>query len=130
MKNTTLYSLLAICIVIGMAFTTASEPMRDSALPGQAAPGIELSDSVLKFVQKACMDCHSDDGSSTARSKLNFSKWSTYDAEKQVKKANAICREITKNAMPPKKWRANNPDKVPTQAEIDMVCNWVKTIQK
>jgi hypothetical protein len=130
MKKTTFYSLLAICIVVAMAFTTASEPMQDSSLPGKAAPGIELSDSVLIFVQKACMDCHSDDGSSMARGKLNFSKWSTYDAEKQVKKANAICREITKKSMPPKKWRANNPDKVPTQAEIDMVCNWVKGLQK
>jgi hypothetical protein len=65
-----------------------------------------------------------------AKGKVNFSKWSTYDAEKQSKKANAICKELTKGDMPPKKWRANNPNDVPTQAEVDMICRWAKSLQK
>ena len=96
----------------------------------KTAAGVIIPDSVMKIIQNACMDCHSDDGSSMARSHVNFSKWSTYDAEKQVKKANQICKELKSQGMPPKKWRGNNPDRVPSPTQIATVCNWVNTLQK
>jgi hypothetical protein len=130
MKKLIFYSLFSIGCVIAIILIFNPQKATGSLNGNIAAPGTELPDSVMKFVQTACMDCHSDDGSGMARGKVNFSKWAGYDAEKQLKKANAICKELTQNDMPPKKWRANNPDNVPTQAQIDMMCRWAKSLQK
>jgi hypothetical protein len=130
MKRIALFTLISLGVLIAVVLVMNPREAFSSKKPMPAGPGTELSDSVQKFVQKACMDCHADDGSSMARGKVNFSKWNTYDAEKQSKKANAICKELTKGDMPPKKWRANNPNDVPTQAEVDMICRWAKSLQK
>ncbi len=92
-------------------------------------PSTTIPDSVFSVFQKSCMDCHSDDGSAMARGKVNFSKWETYDAAKKVKKAGAICEELSDGSMPPKGWKKNNPDDVPSQTEVTRVCNWVKSIK-
>lgn len=92
-------------------------------------PSTTIPDSVFAVFQKSCMDCHSDDGSAMARGKVNFSKWETYDAAKKVKKAGAICEELSDGSMPPKGWKKSNPDDVPTQSEVVRVCNWVKSIK-
>jgi hypothetical protein len=130
MKKIALISLIVVSVLFAMVLLVNPKTVIGSGSPNPAGPGTELPDSVMKLVQKACMDCHADDGSSMARGKVNFSKWSTYDADKQLKKAEAICKELTKSGMPPKKWRANNPNDVPTQAEVDMVCRWAKSLKK
>ena len=95
-----------------------------------AGPSTAIPDSILAVFQKSCMDCHSDDGSALARGKVNFSIWETYDISKKVKKGADICEELTKATMPPKGWRKNNPDDVPTQAEVNKVCSWVESLKK
>jgi hypothetical protein len=130
MKKITLFTLIAISALFAIVLVFNPRTVTGSKQPVPAGPGTELPDSVLKIVQKACMDCHADDGNSMARGKVNFSKWSTYDAEKQAKKASAICKELTKSGMPPKKWCANNPNDVPTQAEKELVCKWANSLQK
>jgi hypothetical protein len=130
MKKIALISLIAMSVVFAIVLLVNPKTATGSGSPNPAGPGTELPDSVMKFVQKTCMDCHADDGNGMAKGKVNFSKWSTYDADKQAKKAEAICKELTKSAMPPKKWRANNPNDVPTQAQVDMVCRWAKSLKK
>lgn len=109
--------------------TTEVVEARDCSLTVAAADA-NLPDSVMQVVRTACMDCHSDDGSAFARGKLNFSKWSEYSEEKRIEKARDICDEMTKNGMPPKKWRNNNPDKIPTQAQTDLICRWASSAGK
>jgi len=130
MKKIAFYTFMLMGILITSVLFLNPQKVNGSMKYAPPEQGAELPDSVMKFVQKACMDCHADDGSSMARGKVNFSKWGTYDADKQAKKANSICRELTKGDMPPKKWRANNPSDVPTQAEADMICRWAKGMQK
>jgi hypothetical protein len=130
MKRTTLYLSLTAGILFAVVLMLNPNGASGSHKAPAQGPGTEMPDSILKIVQRACMDCHSDDGSSMARSKVNFSKWSTYDAEKQMKKSVAMCKELSKAAMPPKKWRANNAEAIPTQAEVEKICAWSKAIQK
>jgi hypothetical protein len=129
MKKNVLISLTTLGVLI-LAFVIFSPRVIGSGKPVAAGPGVALPDSVLKFVQKTCMDCHVSDGNFMAKGKINFTEWETYDAEKQMKKAKDMCKELSKQAMPPGKWRKNNPDKVPTQADIDMVCRWANSLQK
>jgi hypothetical protein len=130
MKKTAFYCFFALSIALVAVLTIHPINATGSRSPLQAGPGTTLPDSVRKFVQKVCMDCHADDGNFMAKGKINFSGWDKYDSAKQVSKANAMCKELTKSAMPPKKWRANNPDNIPTKAEVDMICRWANSLKK
>ncbi len=103
--------------------------------PGLNAPAasqnqIEIPDSVMVILSKACVGCHSDEGNALAKGKLNFDKWKSLTAEKQLSRAQGICKTMKNNSMPPKKFRINNPDLVPVQSETDRVCAWVATLQQ
>jgi cytochrome c5 len=80
--------------------------------------------------KKSCMDCHATGGSHMAMSMLNFSDWNNYEAGKQAKKAGAICYMISKGSMPPKSYRAANPDAIPTEAQKDKICKWSETLKQ
>jgi hypothetical protein len=92
--------------------------------------GQPLADSIMKIVKVSCMDCHADGGNGMASSHVNFSKWTSYKTDKQAAKAKDICKIITKGAMPPKKFRANNPEAIPTPAQITTLCNWANSLNK
>jgi hypothetical protein len=81
---------------------------------------------VMTIFKKSCFDCHTEPGRIMPLEHLNFTKWADYTAEKQAEKANAICNEITKAKMPPKKFVEKNPDAVPTQDELKIICDWAK----
>lgn len=128
-KNVLIYIFIAFLAASGILMLKPQSVIgsRNAKVP---PAGTEIPDSVMKIFRRACMDCHSDDGTSMARGKVNFDKWSAYDAEKQVKKAGQICKQVTKGSMPPKGWRKNNPNDIPTQSEIDLICKWSQNNQK
>jgi cytochrome c5 len=87
-----------------------------------------IPDELNTIFKKSCMDCHATGGKSMAMAKLNFSEWDNYSAEKQAKKAAAICKILSKGSMPPKSYRESNPEAVPTAAQKDMICKWSETL--
>jgi hypothetical protein len=60
-----------------------------------------------------------------SRTKLNFSEWASYSAEKQQEKANKIYKEVSKDKMPPKSAREANPGIVPTKEQVETIKKWV-----
>ena len=54
---------------------------------------------------------------------------SAQTTDKQVNKAEDMCKQVSKGKMPPKSFRSNNPDKVPTQAEVQVICNWASSLE-
>jgi hypothetical protein len=124
-----------IFAIAGSVFTIAIITIM-IAMPSQATISPETSnpsmvssipDSIGTIIEKSCFPCHSAPGKSMAMSKLNFDKWETYKPEKKAAKASAICKEVTKREMPPKSFCENNPEKVPTQAEVRTICNWANS---
>lgn len=105
-------------------------PAGDQKPAGKTVDAVTIPDSVMVVMQKACIGCHADGANAMARGKLNFTQWAKYDAEKQLDKADDICDEMKKGSMPPKGFKKKYPDKIPTQAEVDKVCNWVSTLKK
>jgi cytochrome c5 len=87
-----------------------------------------IPDDLKVIFKNSCMDCHATGGKGMAMSKVNFSDWDNYPADKQAKKAEAICKIITKGSMPPKSYGANNPDAIPTAAQKEMICKWSETL--
>ncbi len=128
MKKT--FPCLVILAGILLVFTTGLKSGPESG-PGYESPvSTTLPDSVDKIVQNSCIACHSDDGVSMAKMKLNFNKWNSYEEKKQLSKAEDICDEVTKGKMPPRGYRENNPESVPAEKEIKTICAWAKSFQK
>jgi hypothetical protein len=88
-----------------------------------------LPDSVMKLTGKSCVDCHGANGSKMAMSMLNLSEWDKYTPEKQASKSKAMCNEVTKGKMPPKKYLENNPDATLSANEIKVICDWATSLQ-
>ncbi|TSA29717.1 MAG: hypothetical protein D4R67_01645 [Bacteroidetes bacterium] len=84
-----------------------------------------IPDSVWATLETSCYDCHSNDGNGMAKVKMNLDKWDEYAPDKQMAKAQDICEVMGKGAMPPSKYRINNPDAVPTPESITRICAWV-----
>lgn len=87
-----------------------------------------IPDELNVVFKNSCIGCHATGGKKMAMSMLNFSQWDNYKPEKQAKKAAAICKIITKGAMPPKSFRKANPDAVPTVSQKELICKWSKTL--
>ena len=130
MKKLLTFIVISIGFVLLTALTFHSRDakgVKESSI-GIPVPGIP--DSLLKIFRKSCMDCHAIDASGLAKGKLNFDKWESYSPEKQASKANDICEEVTKASMPPKGFRKNNPDLIPTEGDVKLICSWAQTLQK
>jgi hypothetical protein len=87
-----------------------------------------IPEDLNKIFKNSCMGCHAEGGKSMAMFHLNFSDWENYKPEKQAAKADAICKEITKGAMPPKAARKERPDAIPTKGQLESICNWSKSL--
>ena len=64
-----------------------------------------------------------------AISKLNLGEWDKLSPEKQADKAKKMCDMVTKEKMPPKKFRKSNPNDVPTKEEATVICDWAQSLQ-
>ena len=84
---------------------------------------------VMKIADKSCVKCHAEPGDFMALSHLNLSNWDKYSPEKQAAKAKAMCTMVTKDKMPPKGFRAKNPNGIPSQDELKTICDWAESLQ-
>jgi hypothetical protein len=85
--------------------------------------------NVLEVTKKSCVYCHTEPGKKLALAHVNLSKWESYTAEKQASKSRDMCNKITKGKMPPKSFRAKNPDFVMSKEDIKTICDWSASIQ-
>ena len=117
--------LVAITVSFVPAITKSAGSNGSKLITTSAMP-----DDVKAIFEKSCMGCHGEGGKQMAMSKVNFSKWDSYDSKKQASKGGAICKAITKGKMPPKSVRESKPELVPTKEQIDLICKWSQTLGK
>ena len=127
-----IFAIAASVFTIAIIVTMIAMPSRAISSSKSSNPEMTSSipDSVNKILVKSCFPCHSAPGTGMAMMHVDFDKWGTYKPEKQADKAKAMCNKVTKGAMPPKSFQNNNPDKVPTQAQIRIICNWAASFPK
>ncbi len=110
-------NLLLIISFLGMNIAARSQDTIRVSPP--------LPEQINKIVSASCMPCHSAKGGMMARTKLNFNEWTSYPAEKQKEKAGDIYKEVSKDKMPPKNARENNPGIIPTKEQVGIIKKWV-----
>jgi len=118
----TAIAVAAVLFLTAMIFTPVTAQK-------EAAGGKPIPDGIMKIAEKSCVNCHVEPGNFMAIQHLNLSNWDKYTPEKQASKAKAMCNMVTKEKMPPKNFRKDHPDGVPTTAEIKTICDWAVLIQ-
>ncbi len=88
-----------------------------------------IPENILKIFQFSCMQCHGSNGKIMPRTKLDFSKWAEYGADKESTKASNICSVLTEGAMPPKSIRKSKPELIPTKDQIGLICKWADSLK-
>ena len=80
-----------------------------------------LPDNINKIVSVSCMPCHSSTGGMLSKTKLNFTEWTDYSAEKQKKKAEQMYKELKRMPCLQKMPGKHNPDIIPTKEQIEII---------
>ena len=111
-------------LIVGLFFIFNMKAMAQDQL--SVVPG--LPGDVNKIVITSCVSCHSDQGKSMAKAKLNFSVWANYSPEKQKKIAKKMYSEIDKGKMPPKTARAMHPKLIPTKEQAEIIRKWSESL--
>jgi uncharacterized membrane protein len=119
------YLVIAIS-VIAIAAITLVGPMKATSQKTTVQSANVIPDNVSVILKKSCTSCHNEGGNGMAASAWSYSSWDKYTPEKQAKKANAICKAITKGTMPPS---SVGKDRIPTDEQRDVICKWAASIQ-
>jgi hypothetical protein len=112
-------TLFIMAIFVNQMFAQTSKTEGGKAIP----------ENIVKIADRSCVKCHAEPGSAMALSHLNITKWDKYSPEKQAAKAKDMCTQLTKDKMPPKKFRDKNPGAAPTKDEIKIFCDWAQSLQ-
>lgn len=125
-----MYSLIAVVALVSIATMLLLTPSNaTSQAKGTAIKGFVIPDSISKIAQHSCIACHAEGGKAMALAHLNLSKWDNYTPAKQIDKALAMCKMVTKGAMPPKGFKASHPDAVLTDKQVKTICNWANSLK-
>jgi hypothetical protein len=89
-----------------------------------------IPDGVTKIFESSCVKCHFDAGNNKAMAHFNLTKWDKFSPGKQAKKSNAVVNMVTKEKMPPEKYRLKHPESIPGNAEIKTLKEWADSLQK
>jgi hypothetical protein len=127
MKKTILFLGIAVMLsILSSSDLSQAKPTGNNST--KPATTVSIPDDLNVIFKNSCMACHSTGGKVMAMSKLNFSDWNNYTPDKQANKADAICKIITKGAMPPKSFLEKTPEAILTASQKDMICKWSKTL--
>jgi len=92
--------------------------------------GKSIPDNVKDIFEQSCVNCHLESGNLKAKMRFNLSKWEKFSSVKQSKKAEDVLYQVTKEKMPPEKYRLSHPKSVPGKREIKIIKEWVESLQK
>lgn len=118
-KIKTIISASAILLLVCIA-----SPIKAQGVQKEADKSKPIPAAVTTIMKRSCIGCHSDDGSTLAKSHFNFTKWNEYSAEEQTSIGQDMLKIVTKGKMPPKKFLKNNPEAKLTSAEKKTISNW------
>jgi hypothetical protein len=127
MKTQVRISIVLVCGLF-LSALIGNPVLARTAVKGDG-DGKPIPENIMKIAEKSCVKCHTEPGDFMAISHLNLSNWTKYSAKKQASKTKAMCRMVSEDKMPPKKFRENHPQDVPTKEEISAICSWAASLE-
>jgi hypothetical protein len=119
----TIISASSIFIIVCIA-----NPIRAQVVQQEAEKSKPVPAAVTAILEKSCIGCHSDDGSTLAKMHFNFTKWNEYSADEQASTGQDICKILNKGKMPPKKFLKDNPESKLSDEEKSVICSWTTSL--
>ena len=135
---------LSLLIIIQLVPMDKTNPIIDSSQ--DFAMLTSPDEHVLEKLKAACYDCHSHESTypwytniqplgwwvrghiKGGRQHLNFSPWGSYSLDKKDHKIEECIEELKARNMPLKSYTWVHPDARLTEADIEMLTNWLSTI--
>jgi hypothetical protein len=140
------FAIFIIIALVGMQFVRPEKITTSDIGPDHLTKKVQVPANVESILKRSCYDCHSNHtvwpwysniapvswlvagDVNDGRKKMNFSEWGKLSATKQEKKLTDICDEVTEGGMPLPKYLIIHKDAALTQADKDVLCNWVKSL--
>jgi len=137
-----LLGVALLLIAIQFVRPERTNPAGDPAQTLQAS--LPVSPEVEAILNRSCSDCHSDrtvwpwySGLAPAswlvisdvnegRGKLNFSRWTSYKAERQGRLLDKMCQEVTKGDMPLSQYILIHRGAKLRGQDAQVICGWTK----
>jgi hypothetical protein len=125
------YFFLVFTLIVTMFIALIIFPAKASNIKNSNFKDISpLPEEVAQIFNTSCMGCHWESGNEMALAHVNFSNWADYSPKKQASKASNICDEISSGGMPPKSFKKQKPDLIPTEVQIKIICDWSASLNK
>jgi cytochrome c len=132
---------LTIGVVLGVLAACATPPPPARPAAADAVPSAALDPAIEPLFARACYPCHSDvrrdpwfakiapsswslEG---ARTTLDFSQWSRYDAETRASTAVMIADSVTRGHMPPADYTFFNHGARLDEHDRQAIAAWAST---
>ena len=123
--------LIGMAVVILLFMTTLiNNPVFSQSDWKDADVNKSIPDDVKDIFEQSCVKCHLESGNIKAKMHFNLSKWEKFSSAKQAKKAEDVLYQVTKEKMPPEKFRLSHPKSVPGNKEIKTIKKWAESLQK
>jgi len=140
-----LFVLLIILIVI--QFFHPARNKAEGEQPNKVSTLYPVSSEVKSILDKACMDCHSNNTAypwyskiqpvdwwmthhvNEGKRELNFDEFATYNLRRQYHKLEEVMKQVKDNEMPISSYTWIHKDAILTTAEQNGLINWADSIR-
>jgi len=139
------FVLLIILIVI--QFFHPARNKAEGEQPNKVSTLYPVSSEVKSILDKACMDCHSNNTAypwyskiqpvdwwmthhvNEGKRELNFDEFATYNLRRQYHKLEEVMKQVKDNEMPISSYTWIHKDAILTTAEQNGLINWADSIR-
>jgi len=116
-------------IYLGMGIMTSAMlfgfNLNNSAIVAEEEPTIEIPDNINAIFEKSCFGCHNSESRNTkAKEKFMVDKFTTLKKSKLASKLKKISEMMEDGEMPPEKFAAKYPDRVPSAEDAKTLIEW------
>lgn len=119
--------LLVVAISFGlMSFNNSKGFPFEEPSQQQEVNQVEVPENIQVVLDRSCLPCHGQDGSTKARVKWKYEKMSDYSKSKLVSKYIKIFEKVDEGKMPPSKDVKKHPERSLSDEEKILLKTWAE----
>jgi hypothetical protein len=101
--------------------------LNDANLINEEGPKIEIPENINAIFKKSCFGCHNSESRNTkAKDKFMIDKLNNLKKSKLASKLKKISKVMKEGKMPPEKFAAKYPDRVPSAEDTKILIEWAE----
>ena len=135
--------IILIIVLIGVQFIRPSKNLTTEPQPNSADHLFPMSENLKTVMQKACLDCHSNNTNypwysniqpmawmmarhiNNGKNELNFSDFGSYTDRRQISKLKGIANQIKDDEMPIASYKMMHKNARLSKEQKDLIMDWM-----